>query len=411
MNCSNLVKISLIVGGIGAYSPVTAGETPWTDPLETGADAPVLQVSEANWATGEGVSFGGILFPHFHANGALGVSTADEIERLAVGHHDPQTDVTLQALEPALSLRAGDYLEGFASYSAFTDAEGDIDGEWEEAFLKLKNLPGAFELRGGRFFNRFGFQNALHSHAWDFVNNNLLNGRILQEGELISDGVEITWNLPVPVRSALSFSFGVAPEHEEEEHGDGEEEAAFEEEGGRFIDEIFGAHFVNQFDYNDFHQQRLTLSGAWGDNEFGRTTQLYGIGYEYLWRQNGYEPGGRYFRWRSELAYRRFGAVSEEEEGEESRRDTFDETGAYSSLIYGLGDHTEAGLRVGYVSGVADLGADERWRISPNMTFSLNAQRTLYLRLQYDYDNSSDFGSEHSGWAQFGVNWGGTEVR
>ena len=378
--------------------------------------------------TGEGVSLGGVFFPHFHAAGAFGGTTADSAAALASGHHDPQSDATLQALEPGLSMRLGEYIEGFGTYSFTTDEAGDFDGELEELFLKLKNLPGDFELRGGQYFNRFGFQNATHSHGWDFVNQNLANGRLLQEGEVISIGGEATWNLPTPFRSALSASVGGTPRHAEEEHGHGEgEEAEFEGEAARFDSYVAGLHYQAQLDYNDFHQNRLTASALWGENEFGRTTQVYGLGYEYLWRANGYEPGGRYFRWRTEGIIRHVAAVSgelhAEEEGEEhedegehheeepSRPGSFDEAGFYTMLAYGFNEHVETGLRAEYVSGISEMGLDERWRVSPNVTFSLDARRTAYLRLQYDYDHSPSFGSEHSGWAQIGFNWGGAEVR
>ncbi len=72
--------------------------------------------------------------------GAFGGTTAPEQERLALGHHDPQTDVTLQALEGGLSYRRGS-LEGFAVYSAYTDADRVIDGALEEAFLKIVGPP------------------------------------------------------------------------------------------------------------------------------------------------------------------------------------------------------------------------------------------------------------------------------
>ncbi|MEZ5430414.1 MAG: hypothetical protein R3F31_04390 [Verrucomicrobiales bacterium] len=107
-----------------------------------------------DWLTGDGVSLGGYLFPHLHAFGVFGGSTGDS-EFLANGHHDPQGDATLQALEPGASLRVGDHLQGFATYSANTDGEGHFDGAWEEAFLKLVDLPFDLELRGGLFLNRF----------------------------------------------------------------------------------------------------------------------------------------------------------------------------------------------------------------------------------------------------------------
>ena len=108
--------------------------------------------------------------------------------------------------------------------------------------------------------------------------------------------------------------------HGDEEHG---EEAEFEAEGANFTDTIVTAVWVNQYDLDDMNRITGVLSGAWGDNEFGRTTQVYGIGLEYLWRENGYGPGGNSLRWRNELMYRHFGAVSGHlpgEEEEEHRR-------------------------------------------------------------------------------------------
>lgn len=406
------VVTAIFFGQLGAYAEETMG-------LEDN------DVVEVNLFTGEGVSLGGVLFPHIHASGVTGVSTAGEISRLANGHHDPQTDVTLQTLEVGASLRLGDYVEGFGVYSAYTDADGDMDGELEEAFLKLVKLPGGFELRGGRFLNRFGFQAGTHNHSWDFVNQTLMNGRLLHEGELTTDGGEVTWNLPTPFRSALSFSVGEIKRHD---HDHDHHHAEFEADGALFSDTFFTFNYLAQLDYNDFHQNRLTLSMAWGDNAFDRSTQIYGIGYEYLWRANGYEAGGAYFRLRNELAYRRFGAMSgehahhdaheeEHHHGHDDHHDAhvmrkkLDDIGFYTSAHYGFNEHVEAGVRVGYVSAIEEAGLDERWRVSPNMTYSLNAQRTLYARVQYDFDYSSDFGDDHSVWFQIGFNWGGPEVR
>ncbi len=409
----NFALAGAAVVGLSGVSSAVAGEdvkVPLT--LESTA-------SGVDWLTGEGVSLGGILFPQFHGAGVLG-GTTGEFEELAQGHHDPQTTLTLQALEFGLSLRLGDYIEGFAVYSAYTDAEGELDGELEEAFLKLVNLPGGFELRGGRFFNRFGFQNALHNHAWNFVNQNLTNGRFLQEGELITEGGELTWMVPAFTRSALSISFGQTLGHDGHDHGhDDHDEPEFEAEGAEFTDEIFGIHYFAQWDANDFHQNRFTLSAAFGDNEFGRTTQIYGLGYEYLWRQNGYQAGGSYFRWRNEVFYRHIAAVSgeiheehdDDNHDDESRRANLDEAGFYSSLAYGFNDYLEAGLRFDYVSGIGAMDLDSRFRVSPNLTVGLNAQRTAYARVQYDFINSSEFGNEHAVYLQVGFNWGGPEVR
>ncbi len=385
---------------------------------------PVKETSGVNWYTGEGVSLGGILFPHVHAITAFGGTTASSVEQLALSHHDPQSTFTLQGLELGTSLRLNDYIQGFAIYSLYTDADQEFDGEFEEYFLKLSNLPGGTEVRGGRFFNRFLFSNALHNHGWDFVNVNLTNGRLLQEGELITIGGEFTWHLPLAAPSSLVFSLGKGASHDHEH--DHEEEAEFESEGVYFDRYVAGISYYLQLDYNDFHQNRIVLSAAFGENEFKRTSQIYGLGYEYAWRQNGYEAGGKALRWRTELVYRNVGAIGEEHDHHHDHDDhhhdhdhdhegdlrrTFDEYGISTSLIYDWNDHLSTALRVEYVEGITAMGLDERWRISPNITLAANAEKTLFTRVQYDLDHSSEFGTEHSIWLQIGFNWGGPEVR
>lgn len=403
------------------------------------------------WLTGDGVSLGGFLFPHLHVFSVFGGSTGDPAE-LANGHHDPQGNATLQALEPGLSLRLGKHVQGFATYSAYTDASGRLDGELEEGFLKLVELPFDLELRGGLFRNRFGFQNAVHNHGWLFVDQNLVNGRLLQEGELATLGGEVTWNLPTPWTSALSASIGgLNGGGHDHDHGEGhghEEghggEPEFDAGGARFANYLAGAHYIAKYDHNDFHQFTGTLSGAWGENEFGRNTSLYGVGLEYLWRQNGYEPGGLSLRWRNEVMLRKIDAFSghlhgeeseeheeheeehhagghgheehedehEHEHGHEARHaGTVDEVGAYSMLVLGLNDRLEAGVRGGWVGGIEEMALAERWQVSPMMTYYLNDKRTLLARVQYNWDHGKDFGGEHSVWFQLGFNWGGAEVR
>lgn len=379
-------------------------------------ESPAAAIQFPAWFTGENVSFlDGVLTPSLHAVGAFGGSTADP-EQMANGHHDPQQDATLQSLEAGLSLRAGQ-LQGFAVYSASTDADGVLDGALEEGFLKGVELPLGLEVRGGQFLNRFGFQNAVHNHGWFFVDQNLVNGRFLNEGELTTIGGEVAWNLPTPARvpSVLSVSYGGLPRHHhdhEHAHGEEEEEHHFEAEGANFDNWVTSAQWLTKYDVNDFHQFTGILSGAWGENAFARTSQVYGIGLEYLWRENGYEPGGRHLRLRNEVMLRRIDAVAEHhDDDEEATAGTFDEAGLSSMVGYGITSQLEALLRCDWVSGIREMELEDRWRISPAATWYFDSRRTSLLRLQYNYDFSDTFDEEHSVWAQLQLSWGGAEVR
>lgn len=381
--------------------------------------------SEPNWLTGDGVSLGGVLFPHFHFHSAIGDSTADPAE-LAVGHHDPDREgITVQNLEMGASARLGHYFEAFTTYAAKIDFSDDWAGEFEEWFGKIKNIPGGLEVRGGRYYNRFGLHNTYHPHGFDWADQYLVNARFLGDDGLRTIGGEVTWTLPVSWTSVLTTSVGAAPQLEEHAHDGAAEEHEFEADGAAFNDVLVATNWTNQFDHDDFHQFRAGLSGAWGENVWGRTTQIYGAHAEYQWRENGYERGGRWFRWRTEAMLRSVGAISGHLPGEEEHHDeaegaeheeaahsaTLHEFGIYTDVRYGWPSNVEVGLRGEYVSGIRRAGLDERYRVSPGVTYYLNSARTIMLRVQYNYDHSNDFGDEHSVWGQFGFNWGGAEVR
>ncbi len=133
------------------------------------------------------------LDPTFHFNGVIGDTSADSLSEIGGHAHDPNNNFAVQGLEPGLNLRVDDWLAGFTNINVFTDSNHEIDWELEEAFLKFKNLPGGFELRGGRMLARMGLQNNQHLHAWTLVNSNLTTSQFLGEEGLMSEGTELTW--------------------------------------------------------------------------------------------------------------------------------------------------------------------------------------------------------------------------
>lgn len=386
--------------------------------------------TEVNYWTGQGATLGKYIFPHVHLNGVVGSSSSEQVEELSSGHHDPKVDgFTLQGFEFGTSVRAGDF-EAFGNLHLGYDPNAEEwEHEFEEAFLKWKNL-GNFELRGGRYYQRFGLQNTLHLHGWDWADQYLVSGRFLGEDGLSSLGGEVNYYLPVRWTSLLTFSAGQVPEHEhhhdeEEEHEEGH---AYEPEGAHFADTLLSANWTNVAYYNDFHQFRFGMSGAWGENEFGSRNRLLGAHLEYQWREDGFATTGSYLRWRTEAMWRRVGAVAahhgeeEEEAGHDheehheeqhaAERATFSEFGMYSDLRYGwAADGLQLGLRVEHVTGIAELDLPQRTRISPAVSYFFNPMRTLFFRVQYNYDMLPSSQQEHSVWAQFGFNWGGPEVR
>ncbi|MCU0777301.1 MAG: hypothetical protein MUF86_06495 [Akkermansiaceae bacterium] len=363
-------------------------------------------------------SIGDVLFPNLHLHGVGGFTTGDA-EELASGGHDPQRQAfSAQAIEPGVSLRTK-YLEGFANYLGFQDAEGEWDGEWEEAFGKIVNIPGGFELKGGQYLSRFGALNDKHLHAWDFVDTEMVLGRFLGEDGLLLQGGELGWLLPLGTDpawvSVATLGYGNARSHEHEHgHEEGEEEFPHEGEESALADDVWTARLMTRYRFDDFHTVTAGFSYAAGTNGFERDTDVIGFDAEYLWRENGLEPGGRAFRWRNELLWRDVDAYSEHDEDEDGVIDeiysgTYQEWGFYTHAIYSWNDRLDTGLRLGWVEGVDDFGQDERFRISPAATWWFDEGRRVGLRAQYNFDSIASSDDEHSLWFQLSIALGSSE--
>jgi hypothetical protein len=383
---------------------------------------PLVTAVHANpsddWERFNDWSIGDVLFPNLHLHG-VGGFTSGEAEELASGGHDPRREAfSAQAIEPGLSLRTK-YIEGFANYLGFQDAEGDWDGEWEEAFGKIVNIPGGFELKGGQYLSRFGALNDKHLHAWDFVDTEMVLGRFLGEDGLLLQGGELAWTLPLGMdpafTSVMSLGFGNARSHEHEHgHDEGGEEFPHEGEESALQDDIWTTRLMTRYRFDDFHTVTAGISWAAGTNGFGRDTDVLGIDAEYLWRENGLEPGGRAFRWRNELLWRDVDAYSEHDEDEDGVIDeihsgTYQEWGIYTHAIYSWSERLDTGLRLGWVEGIDDFGQNERFRISPAVSWWFDKGRRVGLRAQYNYDSIASRDDEHSLWFQLNIALGSNE--
>lgn len=394
--------------------------------------------------TGEGVSLGGVLFPELHYQAAADSSTTNPGD-LAVGHHDPDRHgITQQDIEFALAAQLGEHVRLFGRYSAKIDQDDRWQDEFEEYYAEFSGMPWGLTLKGGRFYTQFGYHNTAHPHEFTFVDQYLASGRLIGEDSAVIYGGQLSLPvlasvLPVGWSDQLTVSYGVVPDFDEEEHAHGGEEAEAPFEGGEAIwnDGLATVNYSIAYAPRRAMRYEGGLSAAWGKNHFGRQTQLYGLHFETLWKPS--EDTAEFLRWRTEGFLRRFGAASSgeahahedeaaqdehehEEEGEHEehdshaeeeghaaspRRDEFTDVGFYSALSYGLpSGNLQAHLRAEYVSGVADAGLRERYRVSPALTWKPGKDLPIYFKLQYNYDHIPSLGNEHSVWLQFNFTWG-----
>lgn len=361
-----------------------------------------------------------------HLNATVGGTSAESPALLSTHAHDPNDEFTLQGLELNASATYGDYLAGFVSYNAFIDLEDKIDGELEEAFLKLQNLPGGFELRGGRLLNRVTSQNNQHLHSWHFVDSNLITTRFLGDEGLISESGEISYNLPFEHSSLISVAFGNAIAHGDHSHGHGGEDEHHDEhededhhedehlegENALLADNIVTVRWKGIYYHTDFNSYTYGASFLTGDNGFKERTNIYGADLTYLWRENGLESGGKHLRATGELIYRDFDYRSDDGDVKGSA----DEWGVHTGLGWGFIEDWELGARYGYLQGVGSEleGLPERHRTSLAVTRAMNLNEYLggHVRLQYNHDWLEEHGHENSIWLQFQVDLGkGGEIR
>jgi outer membrane receptor protein involved in Fe transport len=121
---------------------------------------------------------------------------------LQMGGHDPyQNGFNLQALEMSASADVDPYFK-FDAHIVF----GHDGVEVEEAYATTSALPGNLQVRAGQFLTRFGRINPTHPHAWDFVDQPLVIGKMLGGDGNRGLGAEVSWLMPLPWYTELVVS-------------------------------------------------------------------------------------------------------------------------------------------------------------------------------------------------------------
>lgn len=386
---------------------------------------------------------------------AAGGSTAHDIEGgTQLGGHDPnQRGFTVQGVEANFSGAVDPYFRGNANLLFAIDSQGESFVELEEAWLETMALPGNLQLRAGQYLTDFGRINTQHPHAWAFVDVPLVNGRFLGPDGLRNPGARLSWLAPTPFFTELSFgvqnssgetasSFRSSGGHG---HGDEDEDElpfafrhADNNRGIRGLDDLlFSPRLATSFDLTDNQVLLLGASAALGPNSSGEEgdtrTQIYGMDLTWKWKSPQHHGGFPFVMWQNEAMLRRYkaGAFDWAEVAEEGgipiiddatgdpavlRGETLTDYGFYTQLLYGFRKGWVAGLRFDYVTGERaayermalmlddePLGRDplrnQRWRVSPNLTWY--PSEFSKIRLQYNYDDRRAVGTDHSVWLQF----------
>lgn len=387
---------------------------------------------------------------------AAGGSTASDIEGgVESGGHDPyQRGFNIQGIELNVVGAVDPYFRGNVNLVYSLDAAGESYFELEEGWMETTSLPGNLQVRAGQIFTDFGRHNPTHLHTWSFVDQPLVNGRLLGPDGLRNLGARLAWLMPTPFYSELSL--GVQNSQGEtvtsfrssgHTHGGGEDDGlpfAYRDlENDRGLqtvgDLLFSPRYAVSFDLSPEHVLLLGGSAALGPNSSGgdgagdTTTRIVGVDLTWKWKSPRHHGGFPFVAWQTEAMLRQYDAGLFDWAGEAAAGATpvldvgtglpavlpgekLTDYGLYSQLLYGFRRGWVAGMRGDFVTsdpaayermnltydGEA-LGRDpqraQRWRLSPSLTWYPSEYSKI--RLQYNYDNRLGLGQDHSVWLQW----------
>ncbi|MBM2835659.1 MAG: hypothetical protein HW406_2820 [Candidatus Brocadiaceae bacterium] len=354
------------------------------------------------WSMGKNymnISFDGL----FSAGG----STAQDLEKLETGGHDPnQRGFTVQNLETVFEGAIDPYFKGQSNIVFQIDKDGESFLEVEEAYLTSMSLPLNLQAKAGTFFTEFGRLNQFHPHTWDFADQPLINGKFLGPDGMRNPGIRLSWLAPTDNYTELFFT--VQDSQGETAHSFRNEEALFGREAvetrvRNMGDLLYVPRVATSFDLTEEQTIVVGASAAFGPNSTGTAedTLIYGLDMFWKWKSKYAAGGFPFITWQTEVMGRRF------EAGEDINAGLPDEVmnnwGTYSQIAWGFKKRWVAGLRGDYVDGeeeAMDPLGFERWRLSPNLTFY--PSEFSKIRLQYNYDDIlGNDTTEHSVFLQF----------
>lgn len=169
--CPCCIALAIAASSAGAQ---TAAETPAPRGLNPRISL-MLQGTYADFSSDAAPAVGGVLL-------------GPETELRPGGFSLAETELVVES-------NVDDRFHAWATI-AFENEDGETVVAVEEAYVDTIALPAGFAIKAGRFFSDIGYQNRIHSHAWDFVDMPLPY-RALLANQVKDDGVQLRWVAPI----------------------------------------------------------------------------------------------------------------------------------------------------------------------------------------------------------------------
>src|SRR5262245_30311651 len=265
--------------------------------------APSIPAPAPAWSPAQAITIAGgaknYLNLSLDALVAGGSSSTPDLASIETGGHDPsQRGFTVQNVEAVFDGAVDPYFRGQANVVLQIDAEGKSTVELEEAYLTSTSLPANLQLKAGTFFSEFGRLNAQHPHTWDFVDQPLVNGRLMGPDGLRNPGVRVSWLMLLGFYSELFLSV---------QDSQGETAASFRGEPGdvfagrpiesrdvrSLADLLYVPRWSGSFDLTSNQTLVTGASAAFGPNGTGgdTSTRIYGADVFWKWKAANAQAG------------------------------------------------------------------------------------------------------------------------
>jgi len=331
------------------------------------------------------------------------------LANLQAGGHDPNKNgFTVQNVELSIGAIVDPYFDAQANIIYLINAQGETVVELEEAYFSSRSLPWGLQVKGGQYFTEFGRQNKQHPHTWAFVDQPVILSRFFGGDGLRSQGVRASWLMPTDWYSEIYFGM----QNPKGETVTSFLNAAGEEVGGHTLidrnarglgDLLYSTRWLNGFDLSDTMSMNIGVSGLWGPNASGNTTdtEIYGADLYLKWQSSRSQRGYPFIAWHTEVLKRRYEAGDPGDANPETLKDW----GMFSQVSWGFTPGWVAGLRWDYATADGNTSSDPlrdtRKRLSPNLTWYLSEYSKI--RLQYNRDSAEHLAEKtaDSLWLQF----------
>lgn len=349
-----------------------------------------------------------------------GTSTADEEELASLqgGGHDPNVrGVEVPNAELTLQGVVDPYFRGDAHVVFQVDREGETIVELEEAYFTTTSLPSGLQVRGGQMFEQFGRLNAQHPHSWDFVDQPVVNTRLLGPDGFRGPTAELSWLTPLPFYAELLGAVVYAR---------GETALSFlSAEGEEFAGHVLQSREVESledltyllraktsFDLTDELTLVNGVSALFGPNSAGAegNSQIYGMDVYLKWKPLDNDHGFPFVGFQAEAMGRRYETGDGVDAGgAELDNEVLNDVGCYAQILCGFHRGWIAGVRYDYADGDGenrdDPLRDSRHRASANLTFL--PSEFSKIRLQSNMDEADHLEDEdYSVWIQVEILFG-----